>query len=117
MSKFNVGDEVTAFGLQGTVAQVDPEYVRVNFLEAGFTQTFLRDGRQDVKHKAAALRLVYKPKRTIKKTLYVAVANEQFRYIGKQAHEVSYAYARREDAENQFYKAHQVVSLEIEIEE
>lgn len=117
MSKFKVGDEVTAFGLVGTVSQVDPNGVRVNFLEAGFAQYFLQDGREDIRHKSVALYLVDKPKTMIKKKLYIAVRNDINQYSRYGGRDSSLAFEKREHAENQFSSPYQIVETEIDVEE
>lgn len=123
MSKFKVGDKVKAFGLIGEIAEAhknpfnDKMGFRVLFIQDGFDQWFTEDGMLDLRHKEPALVLVQPAKTIVKKKLFVAVRTERSKYTSKDAHEVSYAYAEREDAENQFLKPNQIVSLEIEIEE
>ncbi len=120
---FKVGDKVTAYGLTGEVSEVYRNQVtndldiKVLFVWAGFSQWFLEDGRADPRHNEPTLKHLVPPKKTVQKTLYVAVQNKPDRGSVRGGHIVSLAYPSKVDAELQFSTSHQVVPLIIEVEE
>lgn len=115
---FKVGDRVRAFGVDGTVIEVGTRYLEVSFyFENGTKQegSFLLDGRIFDWHAVPSLELIERPKRTVKKKLYVAISPRVTQSITRSAHGTSYAYEERRHAEG--LDNYQIVEVEIEVEE
>ncbi len=124
MNLFKKGDKVTAYGLVGEVAEIVSHYgymngltVRVLFVADGFDQWFTSEGLADLRHKEAVLRLVNPPKRLTKKSVFLAIKTDIERGSTRGGHATSYAHTKRENVVDSFLVPHQIVEVQIEVEE
>jgi len=120
---FKVGDKVTAFGVKGTVLrvleddQLTTKVIQVGFVEAGENLWFTKDGKLSDWNKYAVLTLIEPPKRKVKKTMFVAITTKPCAGSTRGGHATSYAHIKREDVVDSFFSDHQIVEVQIEVEE
>jgi hypothetical protein len=122
LNKFKVGDEVMAYGLKGTVTRIIDDTLTTNTVRVcfddGFDQWFTPDGKADPRHKDAVLESIVKPKRKVKKQLYVAVSlNSTPITFSRERYATTAAYLTRHEAEGHILGPNQIVQIEIEVEE
>lgn len=120
-TKFQVGDKISAFGVEGEVVSINVSSdfpIKCNFVN-GYSATFSINGKHSFWHKEPSLKLIERPKKKVKmyKVLFKNLDYiNQFQVSGDH-------YADREDFEsrvysNQFIQFIQLIKeSEIEVEE
>lgn len=116
-NKFQVGDKISAFGVEGEVVSINVSGdfpIKCNFVD-GYSATFSSDGRY-YDWQEPSLKLIERPKKKVKKYIVLFKRLEyenQFQVSGDH-------YADREDFESRTY-GNQFIQLikesEIEVEE
>ncbi len=72
-TKFQVGDNVEAWGCRGIVRGVHPQLIEVSFGGTDAYIFFFSDGRFMDWHKEPSLKLIERPKKKVTKTMYQVV--------------------------------------------
>jgi len=114
--KFELGDRVTAFGLNGYISNINSDSISVCF-GVDHTRVFTSDGKLDYRFPDRVLFLVGKKRPVIvKKKLFISLYKTK--QEGTRPHySCSYAYENKADAEYLSPESAVIIEFEAEVED